>query len=69
MDTIYTDDMADVIEFYDVKKKKKVVVPKEQCRIETMETSRGRRKRIIATIYDTSQPRNLSRICSWDFKL
>jgi len=61
--------MSDVIEFYDTKHKKKVVVPKEQCRIETLETSRGKRKRVVATIYDTNKPRNLSKLCAWDFKL
>lgn len=62
-----------MIEFYDVKYRRKVFVPKENCHLETFDTSRGVRTRIVAIIFDDpdnpTKERRLSKICSKDFKL
>ena len=63
--------MPDAIEFYDIKYKKKIMIPKEQCVLEILETSKGPRRRIVATIWDNPNgiKRRLSKFCSKDFKL
>ncbi len=61
------------IEFYDLKYRKKTKVPKKNCHLETIQTSRGERKRIVGVIRDNpddpKKERNLSKLCSRDFEL
>lgn len=61
------------IEFFDFKLQRKVWVPRGNCRLEEFVTSRGRRKRIIATVRDNpdnpSETRELSKLCPLDFSL
>jgi hypothetical protein len=63
----------ETIDFYDVKRRKHVEVPVKYCRTEILETSRGKRKRIVGAIRDNpSDPddeRFLSKFCSMDFEL
>lgn len=60
------------IEFYDVKYKTKVKVPRNLCSLETFQTKRGQRTRIVATMKvkdDPTKEYKLSKLCSKDFTL
>lgn len=61
------------IEFYDLSTRKKIWVPRGQCKLEEFETSRGKRRRLIATIADDpdnpSATRKVSKLCSASFEL
>lgn len=65
--------MSKTIEFYDMKHRKKVQVPTKNCYLETFDTKRGQRTRIVAVVRDNPDDpkaeRNLSKLCSKDFKL
>jgi len=60
------------IEFYDVKYKEKVKVPRDRCRVEKFQTKRGERTRIVAVMQNREDPAkeyNLSKLCAKDFAL
>lgn len=61
------------IEFFDFKLKRKVWVSREDCRVEDFVTSKGKRRRLIATVRDNpndpAECRELSKLCSANFEL
>jgi hypothetical protein len=61
----------DPIEFYDVKHRRKIKVPRENCELETIQTRRGERTRIVGLVRDnpTGPERKVSKLCSKDFRL
>jgi len=61
----------DPIEFYDVKHRIKIMVPRENCELETIKTKRGERTRITGFVRDNpgDPERKVSKLCSKDFQL
>jgi len=62
--------VAKTVEFYDVKTRSKIKVPRESCRVETFETKRGARTRLVGVVQnDDGSERQLSVFVKKDFKL
>lgn len=64
--------MTMTIEFYDVKYKEKVKVPRDKCSLVTFQTKRGQRTRIVAVMKNRENPNleyKLSKLCSKEFVL
>lgn len=61
------------IQFYDMKLRQKVWVPREDCFTEVMVTKTGKKKRIVAVVRDNPRDptdvRHLSKLCRMDFEL